>query len=79
MSKELALTVPNKPSVEKGLKQIAEWYFLVHSDNLEKIGVDQIIVCDDGEIFYDNLKGATAAINYCRSEKIGSKQFKNPL
>ncbi len=71
--------IMEKPEVSKGLKAIADWYFLMHNETLQLIGVDTIIVCDDGEVFYDNIKGANAAINYCRENKLGSKQFKNPL
>lgn len=74
-----ALSLPAKPEAKDGLKAIAEWYFLVHSDNLKQIGVKNIIVCEDGEVFYDNVKGANAAINYCRSKQIGSEQFTNPF
>ena len=72
-------SAPLKPSTSEGLKEIADWYFLLHSDDLKKANVESIIVCDDGEIFYDNIKGANAAVNYCRSKGIGSTQFKNTL
>lgn len=73
------LNTPVKPSADEGLNAIAEWYFLLHSDNLKMANVDSIVVCDDGEVFYDNIKGANAAVNYCKAKGIGSKQFKNPL
>ena len=68
-----------KPSTKDGLKSIADWYFLNHSETLDKIGVDSIVVCDDGEVFYNNYKGANAAVNHCMTNKLGSKEFKNPL
>jgi hypothetical protein len=70
------LGAPVKPSPSEGLQEIADWYFLLHSEDLKKVNVDTIIVCEDGEIFYDNIKGANAAVNYCRTKGIGSSQFK---
>ena len=68
-----------KPNISEGHKAIADWYFLNHNNTLDFVKVDTIIVCDDGEVFYDNVKGANAAVNHCMANKLGSKQFKNPL
>ena len=70
------IAAPLKPSLSEGLQEIADWYFMMHSQILKEIGVNQIIVCEDGEVFYDNVKGANAAINHCRAKAIGSEQFK---
>ena len=67
----------SKPDVKDGLKAIADWYFLIHSDNLDAIECDEILIADDGEVFYANIKGTNAAFNYCTANKFKeAKKFK---
>lgn len=77
--------MPVRPDISKGQKAIAEWYFLVHQNDLALVGVDSILVSDDGEVFYNTPKGVNAATNYCAINKLsvngkdGYKKFENPL
>lgn len=66
-----------KPDLKDGLKAIAEWYFITHEELLEQINVSEILVAQDGEVFYANVKGENAASNYCIANKFPeAKRFK---
>jgi hypothetical protein len=67
----------SKPDIKEGLKAIAEWYFVMHEETLETIGVPEILIAADGEIFYANVKGENSASNYCTANKLPEpKRFK---
>ncbi|MFM7857119.1 MAG: hypothetical protein ACKO96_35660 [Flammeovirgaceae bacterium] len=66
-----------KPDLKDGLKAIAEWYFITHEDLLEQMDVSEILIAQDGEVFYGNVKGENAASNYCSANKfLDAKRFK---